>query len=253
MRYNLWFLFGPVSWPAWAWIGAVLAQWANRPGLSRRLWFWGGLWGVAITASPLGHILIQPLERQYPVPNVSGRIDGILMLTGAERLEQSTTHRQPVLNEAGERVLLAVMLHHRFPGALLVAVGGVADGASLRDTDIAYSAFVRSGVARDRIRLINGTTDTCTNASASRRVMKPGTRWLLVTSAAHMPRAMACYRAAGLSPVPYPADFRGRAKIWQPVFSPGGTTNLTTFDFAAHEWAGLLYYRLTGRIDSIGT
>jgi uncharacterized SAM-binding protein YcdF (DUF218 family) len=261
MRYDLWYLFGPVSWPVWAWIAAVASHWfahrtigsktAGWAKLSRRCWFWGGLWGAVMVASPLGHVIVRPLEDQYTAPLSLAKVNGIFMLTGAERLELSTTHRQPVLSEAAERLTLAVMLHHKFPDVPLVAVGGVAEPSTLRDTDVAYSVFVRSGVPRNRIFLINGTTDTCSNALAARRFARSGNGWLLVTSAAHMPRAMACFKASGMTPIPYPVDFRGRKNIWQPLFMPGGTSNLSAFDLASHEWAGLLYYRLTGRIASI--
>jgi uncharacterized SAM-binding protein YcdF (DUF218 family) len=251
MRYNLWFLFGPISWPIWAWMAAVLGHRFGYARFSHRCWFLGGLWGLAITASPLGHVMIRPLEERYPVPAALGQVDGILMLTGGERLELSTTHKQPVLSEAGERITLSVMLQHKFPTAYLVAIGGVSEPGTLRDTDVAYSVFVGSGIPRDRIAIINGTTDTCSNALATRSILKKGSRWLLVTSAAHMPRAMACFKAAGLFPIPYSVDFRGRKNLWSPLFSPGGSTNLTTFDLASHEWAGLIYYRLAGRIDSL--
>ena len=37
---------------------------------------------------------------------------------------------------------------------------------------------------------------------------EPAERWLLVTSAYHLPRAVACYRAAGWDVIAYAADYR---------------------------------------------
>ena len=76
---------------------------------------------------------------------------------------------------------------------------------------------------------------------------KPGERWLLVTSAYHMPRAMAAFRAAGFPVEAYPVDWRTRGPIdaVQPFGSLG--EGLRRTDTAVHEWVGLLAYRLTGR------
>ncbi len=137
MNYDLWHLFGPVSWPIWAWLMAIVARWRNRSRLSDRLWFSGGLWCALMIGSPLGHILIRPLEAQYPVPQISKPVTGIIVLTGAERLELSTAHHQPVLNEAGERLIIGSMLQHQSPDAMLAVIGGIREKNSIRDIDVA--------------------------------------------------------------------------------------------------------------------
>jgi uncharacterized SAM-binding protein YcdF (DUF218 family) len=53
---------------------------------------------------------------------------------------------------------------------------------------------------------------------------------------------MACFRAVGWEPTPYPADFQTGESLW----AFGLTGNLRVLDYAAHEWLGLLYYRLRG-------
>ena len=76
---------------------------------------------------------------------------------------------------------------------------------------------------------------------------RPGETWVVVTSAMHMPRTVACFRAAGWGDViPYPTDFKVVLGDWD-----AGTVqvadNLALLDAALHEWIGLAYYRLTGR------
>ena len=71
---------------------------------------------------------------------------------------------------------------------------------------------------------------------------KLGERWLLVTSANHMPRAVACFRAAQFPIIPYPVDYRTqRSDLWRPSSSIAG--GLQAADLAAHEWIGLATYR----------
>jgi uncharacterized SAM-binding protein YcdF (DUF218 family) len=246
MRYDLWHLFGPVSWPAWLWLFALIARWRHRDSLSAKLWIGGGLWGALIVGSPLGHALIRPLEAAYKLPILPEKLSGVLMLTGAERLTLSVENGQPVLNEAGERVIATRMLFQRYPDATLVVLGGVQE-KGLQDTEVARQILMGTGVPASQLKLVGGTVDTCTNAKAAQDWMAQGQTWLLVTSAAHMPRAMACFQKYGLKPLPYPVDIRGRKNLWQPLFSPGTLSNLAAFDLASHEWIGLFWYRLSGR------
>ena len=76
---------------------------------------------------------------------------------------------------------------------------------------------------------------------------RPDERWLLVTSAWHMPRAVGVFRQAGFPVTAYPVDFRtgGRANVLRPFATL--SEGLRRLDVAAKEWAGLVGYRLTGR------
>ena len=74
---------------------------------------------------------------------------------------------------------------------------------------------------------------------------KPGERWLLVTSAVHMPRAVGAFRKAGFPVEAYPVDWRIRG--WTSSWKPGWPlSGLNATDFAAREWFGLLAYWLAG-------
>ncbi|MBV8839099.1 MAG: YdcF family protein, partial [Alphaproteobacteria bacterium] len=76
---------------------------------------------------------------------------------------------------------------------------------------------------------------------------KPTERWLLVTSAHHMPRAMGVFRAVGFPVEAFPVDYRTRGAI--DIARPFSTLGdgLRRTDTAAREWVGLLAYRLSGR------
>ena len=102
-------------------------------------------------------------------------------------------------------------------------------------------------IDRSRIILENKSRNTAENAAFSKAIAnpKPGERWVVITSAAHMPRAMGVFRAAGFDVEAYPVDWRtqrtgGPAIKW---FVRG----LADIDDAAHEYVGLLVYWLTGR------
>jgi uncharacterized SAM-binding protein YcdF (DUF218 family) len=202
--------------------------------------------------SPLGNALILPLEQRFPPWDASrGPPDGIVLLGGMISPDISAARGAVALNEAAERITAAAELARRYPNARFVLSGG--SNALVFDGGIEAIFAVRQlealGVAHDRITAEEQSRNTIENAVFSRLVAnpKPGERWLLVTSAYHMPRAMAVFRAADFPVEAYPVDWRTRGPIdmVRPFASLGDGLRRT--DTAVHEWAGLLAYRLTGK------
>ncbi len=75
---------------------------------------------------------------------------------------------------------------------------------------------------------------------------KPGERWLLVTSAQHMPRAIGVFRQAGFAVEAYPVAWQtGLRPDFEPSLNIVG--NLSGLDAAAYEWVGLAAYWFTGK------
>ena len=105
------------------------------------------------------------------------------------------------------------------------------------------------GVAHDRITAEEQSRNTIENAVFSRLIAdpKPGERWLLVTSAYHMPRAIAVFRAAGFLVEAYPVDWRTRGPVDAMRLFGSLSEGLGRTDAAIHEWIGLLAYRLAGK------
>ena len=109
------------------------------------------------------------------------------------------------------------------------------------------------GVPAQRMTFENRSRNTYENATMTRAIVqpRPGERWLLVTSAAHMPRSMGIFRRAGWNMIAYPVDYRtfGDARDVRPTTL--ALDALRRIDAALHEWIGLLVYRLTGKTDSL--
>jgi uncharacterized SAM-binding protein YcdF (DUF218 family) len=144
-------------------------------------------------------------------------------------------------------------LAQRHPAARILLSGG-ASGVIVDDpiseSAIAKSLLVAMGVASGRIELEERSRTTCENARQSAELIKPtdGQMWLLVTSASHMPRAVACFRAVGVNVTPFPVDYRTRDARWPFVSIAKG---LNMIDLAAHEWTGLVSYRILGRTEGL--
>lgn len=202
--------------------------------------------------SPIGNALILTLEQRFPAWDASrGAPDGIVVLGGAITPRVASGRGEPVLNEAAERITAAADLARRYPTARIVFSGGSGSLAFAEppEAEIARDLLQRLGVARERIQIDSRSRNTNEDAVYSKETAapKPGERWLLVTSAYHMPRAIGAFRRAGFVVEAYPVDWRthSSADLTHPFVTIGDGLRRT--DTAAREWIGLLAYRVTGR------
>jgi uncharacterized SAM-binding protein YcdF (DUF218 family) len=229
--------------------GLLATRWA--PG-GRRLMLASLLLLAVLGFLPVGNALIIPLEERFPPWNpAQGAPDGIVVLGGAISPEVSEARQGLALNEAAERVTIVAELALRYPNARIVFTGGTisSTAGAPSEAPFALRVFESFGIARERILLEERSRNTIENALFSKLLArpKPGERWLLVTSAYHMPRAIGAFRKAGFAVEAYPVDWRTRG-IRDALVPTGGLADgLGRLDTAAHEWIGLFAYWLSGR------
>ncbi|MEO1199113.1 MAG: YdcF family protein [Pseudomonadota bacterium] len=212
--------------------------------------------GLAIAGfSPLGQILIQPLEDRFPQAQEDAPApDGIIMLGGAFTTIVSAGRGTVELNEAAERLTSFVALARRYPDARLVVTGGSAQILydDVTETEAAIALLADLGIDPGRLELEDRARNTYENALYTRDLVRPAPdeRWLVVTSAFHIPRAVGCFRAVGFEVDAFPVDYRtrGRADRSRPFYS--ASEGLKRTDRATREWIGLAVYWLTGRTNA---
>jgi len=212
---------------------------------------------LAICAfSPLGNILIYPLESRFPQWDASrGAPDGIIVLGGPIDSDVSAARDTPVIRNAADRIVAGVALARKYPNARVIFSGGSPNLISndAREADFAAMIFDSLGVDRSRLIIERKSRNTLENAEFSKALAnpKPGERWLLVTSAFHMPRAVGLFRKAGFPVEAYPVDWRTADISSLASFTTFGPEGLFKTDFAVREWIGLIAYRLTGKTDDL--
>jgi uncharacterized SAM-binding protein YcdF (DUF218 family) len=207
--------------------------------------------------SPLGNVLIMPLEERFARPRLEPgeQVAGIIILGGFEDGRISAARGSLEINEAGDRITEGVALALRFRSAKVVFTGGV--GALVESYPPgapAVRAFLTAvGVAPNRIVIEDRSRTTWENAELTRNAVrpKPGERWLLVTSAFHMPRSIGVFRKAGFEVVAWPADYRTKGPADTYRFFSRMPEGLERLDVAVKEWVGLVVYRLTGRTSAL--
>lgn len=202
--------------------------------------------------SPLGNLLLYPLESRFPAWNDSqGAPDGIIVLGGSVDADLSAAHGVPVTKNAADRLIAAATLARNYPNARIVYSGGSGNLISndAKEADYAAEIFERLGIPRARLITERRSRNTYENAAFTKEMVapKPGERWLLVTSAYHMPRSVGLFRKVGFAVEPYPVDWRVGGPSDMFSFTPVASEGLGRTDLALREWIGLLAYWLTGK------
>jgi uncharacterized SAM-binding protein YcdF (DUF218 family) len=230
---------------------AGLAVSWRRPSLGRAL-IAVGLGLLWMLGSPaLASRLVAPLERIYPVPAPAVRAEAVIVLAGTVDLSRSTSGRIEFYDRP-ERIIEGARLVKEGRARWLVISGRSGDPLRMDASESRLlGRFAQEyGVPAASILLEEESQTTAENASFTARMLRErGVRTaFLVTSGFHMPRSMACFRKAGLSPIAYPVDFRATPP--RPIvagFVPSGSA-LALSTLALHEYLGYATYWVRGRL-----
>jgi uncharacterized SAM-binding protein YcdF (DUF218 family) len=242
----------PLAWVALLLLAALLGthlkrRWGLRFG-------WAALLVLLLQGwEPLPDALIRQLEARHPELAANaplGGYTGVIVLGGA--LDPAYVwqgNSQPALSDAAERMTAALPLLQQAPGLRLLFTGGDGEliAGKMTEAERAARFYALMGVAPERLMLESASRTTYENAVLSARLTGVDTQkpWLLLTSAWHMPRAMASFQKVGWNVTPYPVDYRsGQATPWTEYSMVQGAKK---WHLVLHELLGLLTYRLTGR------
>jgi uncharacterized SAM-binding protein YcdF (DUF218 family) len=206
--------------------------------------------------SPLGYWLLYPLEARFPPWNpAQGAPDGIIVLGGPVDPDLSAAHDTAVITSAADRIFAAAVLARQYPNARVVYTGGNANLISnnSKEADYAGRLLENLGIPKSRLTMERESRNTEENAEFSKELVQPksGERWLLVTSAYHMPRSVGLFRKAAFAVEPYPVDWRTDGPGALLEVSDLASRGLMRTDLALHEWLGLLASWSTGKIDRL--
>jgi uncharacterized SAM-binding protein YcdF (DUF218 family) len=236
-------------------IGMLLlaTRWAS---LGRKLMIFSVLLLAICGFSPLGNWLLYPLESRFPPWDAArGAPDGIIILGGSIDASLSAAHGGAVVRSEADRIIAAAALARQYPNARILFTGGSANLISneAREADYAGALFESLGISKARLMTERHSRNTQENAEFSKAMAAPksGERWLLVTSAFHMPRSVGLFRKAGFTVEPYPVNWRVGGSSDLLAFSSVADEGLDRTEIALREWIGLIAYRASGKIDEL--
>jgi uncharacterized SAM-binding protein YcdF (DUF218 family) len=205
-----------------------------------------------VSILPIANGALGILDQRFgEAPELPDRVEGIIVLSGSENAGMSAYHRQPVLGDTAERLTTFIALARQYPEARLIVSDGAGAGPRGNQATTGTLLFIELGLDLDRIEFETSSRNTYENAVASHDMIRPSgeDRYVLITSAFHMPRSVGTFRAAGWNVIPYPVDFRTGPNSMRLRFQPA--SSLLQLGVALHEWVGLVSYRALGRTDAV--
>jgi uncharacterized SAM-binding protein YcdF (DUF218 family) len=205
---------------------------------------------------PITSMLLIPLENRFPIPEPLPKdINGVIVLGGAENPILTQERGQASLVDSAERLTTFVSLARRFSDVKLVYAGG--QGAiGIQEYKAAFTArllFEQMGLDPDRVIFDSQSRNTMENAQNAFKLVKPkkGEKWVLITSAWHMPRSVGIFRKLGWEVIPYPVDYKTTGKSEVTLRFPPRLSSTLAVSNVLYEWIGLTYYRLLGRTSEL--
>src|SRR5256885_1590563 len=156
-------------------LGAILLA-TRFASLGRKLVIASVLLLVICGLSPLGNLLLYPLESRFPPWDASrGAPDGIIILGASIEADLSAAHGTPVVRSAPDRIIAAAALAHRYPNARIVFSGGSANLISndAREADFAGAIFEGLGISKSRLIMERASRNTLENARFSKALVAP--------------------------------------------------------------------------------
>jgi len=210
------------------------------------------LTGLGLSSLPVvADTLLRSLEERYPELSVAElpTAEAIIVLGGG--VDPVAIDRPyPDLQSGADRVWHAARIFHAGKAPLVILSGGIIPrlGTEVSEAEAMRMFLADLGVPAEAIRLEERSRNTHENAVFTAELLQKSglARGLLVTSALHMPRAMAAFQEAGVEVVPAATDFRLREEPphllrWLPE-----VRSLAISTAVLHEYLGLWMYRHRG-------
>ena len=210
----------------------------------------------------VAYTLARSLEWKYLPADIPASADVIVVLGGAT--EPALAPRPEVeLNAAADRLVHGAALYRKGVSEHVLLSGGDIDFLSLSSDSPASdmeSIMEMLGVPADAIWLQGKSQNTYEDALYSCQMIKEkGAKTvILVTSAIHMPRAVAVFEKQGCDVIPSPADFTVTEAAWSNLWASDwqevlinlvpSYSNLSLVTKTLKEYIGYWTYQLQGWI-----
>ena len=251
----LWYLFNPFNCILFFFILSVILNFFKYLKLSKIILYFT-LFLFFITGTlPTGSYLLYLLEKNYHNKvNLPENVDGILILSGATNPFLTEEYDQISLNGSVERLTESIQLIYKYPKAEVFFAGGTGsiEYPDLNHSDVAKKFYKSLGVNIQNIYFDNKSRNTYENIVFAKKEFDPNEdeKWVLVTSAFHLKRAINIGEKLGWKFIPYATDYKLPKKFrWR--LSINFFANLASFQHSSHEWVGIIFYYLMGRSSKI--
>jgi len=198
---------------------------------------------VVLGSGVVAFLLMAHLEYEFaPRQDVetAASLDTMVILTGYARVDEKIPITGHVNSSSGFRLLEAARIFAR-TRHMTVIISGNDEVPIIMKNLLVELAVPSANIVTDQES--NNTYESAVHL----RERLSGKQFYLVTSAGHMPRAMRVFLKQGMQATPAPTDYLSSISLREANIVPSGQ-HLAISDLAIHEYVGLMWYRLLGRI-----
>jgi len=203
--------------------------------------------------TPTADLLVAPLKKQYPTYQYENELFSketpkFVVVLGAGH---HPDYSMPVISRIGHdamfRLIEGIRVYRMIPGCKLILSGGSTSSKGSGAEDMAEIAKV-IGVNNEDIFIESKSLDTDDQAKTIYSMIG-AERFVLVTSALHMPRSMALFKKYGMNPIPVSTRSLEEKLYYRtpnPLFP--SSINLQKAEMAFHEYLGIVWAKIKQQI-----
>lgn len=198
----------------------------------------------------ISNTLLRPLEYKY-VPLLSledmHHVKWVVVLGGGHTSDPQIPITSQLSDASTARLIEGIRLYNMLPESkIILSGGGYFD--PVPNAKIMADVALSIGINKEDLVLESVSKDTKDEAILIQKIVGKD-RFVLVTSASHMPRSMALFKKCGMHPIPAPTDYfvKKRQRVSPGIFFPSAN-NLRKAERAFHEYLGIAWAKLRGQI-----
>jgi uncharacterized SAM-binding protein YcdF (DUF218 family) len=202
-----------------------------------------GIIYIALASGPVSYWLIGRLEHRYPaLTNIDTvkNVKKIVVLAGHADADPYFPISSAVNSSSAFRLMEAARLHNLISGSKILITG------SGDVPEVMKKVLLSLGIPDQTISIDNQSRNTYESAVKIRQMVGTETI-ILVTSAGHMIRSVGVFKKVGINTIPAPTDYMTGPNCLAANYFPTAS-HLTYSDLAVHEYLGIVWYKITGRL-----
>lgn len=206
------------------------------------------IWLFLASYEPFSNYITKPLEQSYSsYLDIDKSIEYVLVLGSGHDTNEKLSSLSQLSQTAVTRLGEGVRIFRQLDEAKLI-VSGYSGIDSTPHAIVSKKVAISLGVPKDKILTQSKAKDTFEEAVYAKKVIG-NKKFVLVTSATHMKRAMNLFQAHGMNPIAAPTDFL--VKVDGEFLSFPHPNQLRKTNVAIHEYLGLTYNKVIDFVKNI--
>jgi len=205
-----------------------------------------------VSTRPVANILLGWLEEKVLPGDKQLRPDDVsVIVILASSATVGPSGRAELIGAGWRRLWRGVEIYNELDGKVpILFSGGTGEGNVQEPGQLALRYAVQFGVPRSNFWLETESRTTYESGFAVKKLLdqhfpeNQNHRIVLVTSAWHMPRAVAVFNRLGVKARPAPCDYRSGARLFSLRSVIPTYESFSISSIALHEWLGLVVYRI---------